>query len=216
MRQQLPLLLGVVPFGLIFGALAIDAGISPLAAQGFSLFVFAGSAQFIAADLIGGGTPALVTIATIWVVNLRHLLYSATLSPIASHLQARWRWPLAWLLTDEAFATTSVYVRQPAPVHPQWYWLGTGLTLWSSWQVSTAIGISLGATLPPAWNLEFTLPLTFIALLLPSLRDRPTWAAAIVGGLAALLLAWLPYRLGLLLGALAGIGAGLLVDETEP
>jgi 4-azaleucine resistance transporter AzlC len=213
LRDQVPILLAVIPFGLIFGALALAEGISPIAAQGFSLFVFAGSAQFIAVTLIGDGTPVAVAILTIAIVNLRHALYSATLGPYLAHLPRRWRWPLSWLLTDEAFATSVVHFRHRPGPHRHWYLLGSGLALWTSWQASTAIGIALGAAIPPSWNLEFALPLTFIALLIPVLRDRPAWAAALSAGIVAVLLAFLPYKLGLLAGAASGIAAGLLFER---
>ena len=212
-RDQLPILLGVIPFGLIFGAVAIAEGIPPLAVQAFSVLIFAGSAQFIAAELVGAGTPALVVVLTIFIVNLRHALYSASLAPRLRRLSILWRIPLAWLLTDEAYATSAVYF-QRHPVQPvRWYLLGTGLTLWTSWQISTAIGIMLGATVPVSWNLSFALPLTFIALITPTLTLRPAWAAAIVGGLTGLALDGLPYGLGLLIGAGAGIAAGFVTDR---
>ncbi|MCX6071227.1 MAG: AzlC family ABC transporter permease, partial [Chloroflexi bacterium] len=127
-RDQLPLLLGVVPFGLIFGALTISAGIPAHDAQAFSVFIFAGSAQFVAIGLVAGQTPALLIIATILVVNLRHILYSASLGPHVQHLPLRWKVPLAWLLTDEAFATASLRYRREGRQDAHWYFLGTGLT----------------------------------------------------------------------------------------
>lgn len=213
MRDQLPILLGVIPFGLIFGALAIENGLPADSVQGFSIFVFAGSAQFIAADLIGAGTPALVVILTIAVVNLRHMLYSATLAPALRPLAPLWRWVLSWLLTDEAFATSSVHFSHRPNPNMHWYLLGTGLTLWGSWQLSTAAGLLLGTALPASWNLDFALPLTFLALLIPLLIDRPTLLAAAAAGLTAMLLLSLPYRLGLLFAALAGIVAGSLAER---
>lgn len=213
--DQLPILLGVIPFGLIFGALALSQGISPVAAQGFSLFVFAGSAQFIAAQLIGAQTPPLIIVLTIFIVNLRHALYSATLAPYLEKLSDLWRLVLGWLLTDEAFATTAVRFRRVGSDGGHFYLLGTGLTLWFSWQVSTAIGILLGARIPSSWNLEFALPLTFIALIAPTLASRPAWAAAGSAGITALALDGLPYKLGLLVAALVGVVVGVLVELRE-
>ena len=142
-RDQLPILLGVVPFGVIFGALAISVGIPPLAAQGFSLFVFAGSSQFIAVGLIGEMAPVIVILTTIFVVNLRHALYSASLSPHFVHLRMRWKLTLSWLLTDEAFATASTRYRRTNTTAAHWYTLGTGLTLFTAWQSSTASQVSV-------------------------------------------------------------------------
>ncbi len=215
MRDQLPLLLAVVPFGLIFGALALSVGIPPLAAQGFSLFVFAGSAQFIAAGLIGKGTPAAVVAVTILIVNLRHVLYSANMAPHFRRLPRRWKLTLSWLLTDEAFAMAFTRYRRSTSGHPQWYTLGTGMTLWVAWQISTSVGIALGARVPETLSLDFAVPLTFLALLVPTLRDRPSWAAAISAGLLAVLLAGLPYRLGLILSTLIGVGIALAFEALD-
>jgi 4-azaleucine resistance transporter AzlC len=201
---------------MIFGALALTAGIPPLEAQGFSLFVFAGSAQFISAGLIADGVPPVIIVLTIMVVNLRHLLYSATFSSYFQHLPARWKAALAWLLTDEAFVVASIRYQRSDIVLAHWYTLGTGLALWLAWQLSTAIGILLGAYIPANWSLDFALPLTFIALITPTLSDRPAWAAALTAGLLAVVLAGLPYKLGLLLAAALGIGVGLIVEISGP
>jgi 4-azaleucine resistance transporter AzlC len=208
------LLLGVIPFGLIFGALAISMGVSPAAAQGFSLFVFAGSAQFIAVSLIGESASALVVIATIALVNLRHALYSASLAPSLAKLGRPWKLALGWLLTDEAFAMASRRYRSGELENAHWYTLGTGLTLWAAWQISTAVGIALGASLPQGLSLGFALPLTFLALVVPSLVDRPTLAAALAAGLLGLALFNLPFRLGLVAATIAGVGLGLALEST--
>jgi 4-azaleucine resistance transporter AzlC len=211
-RDQLPILLGVIPFGLIFGALAISVGVPPLAAQGFSIFVFAGSAQFIAVGLIGEMAPATVIVATIFVVNLRHALYSASMSPQFAPLRLRWKLSLSWLLTDEAFATASTRYRRGNKASAHWYTLGTGLALWTTWQISTALGILLGGGIPASIPLAFAITLTFIALLIPTLIDRPTVIAATSAGILAVILSGLPLRLGLLIGALAGVGIGVWAD----
>ena len=213
MRAQLPLLLGVVPFGLIFGALAVTTGLSPLAAQGLSWFVFAGSAQFISIGLIGQAAPATVVILTIFVVNLRHALYSASLAPHVSHLPGRWKVVLSWLLTDEMYAVAATRYQRPDRRYAHWYALGTGLVLWASWQASTAVGILVGARVPSAWALDFALPLTFLALLVPNVTDRSTLAAALAGAILSVVLAGMPLRLGLIAAALLAVGAGMLVDR---
>jgi 4-azaleucine resistance transporter AzlC len=213
LRDQIPILLGVTPFGLIFGALAVDAGIPVLEGAAFSLLIFAGSAQFIAVGMLREGTPSLVVVATILVVNARHLLYSASLGPFLERLSKWWKVVLAWLLTDEAFAVSSTRFRMGQTAHAHWYMLGTGLTLWAAWQISTILGILIGAALPASWPLDFALPLTFMALLAPTLSDRPSWLAALAAGSSAVMLAGLPYRLGLLIAALVGILLGMFSER---
>jgi len=217
-RDQLPLLLGVVPFGLIFGALAIAAGLPPLEAQGFSVFIFAGSAQFVAIGLVAAQTPPLLVIATILVVNLRHMLYSAALAPHVQSLALRWKIPLAWLLTDEAFAMASLRYQKEERHTAHWYFLGTGLTLWASWQLSTLAGIALGARIPESWSLDFALPLTFLAILVPQLKDRSSVASTVVAGVLSVALAGLPLKLGLIASILIGVAGGAALDRllTQP
>ena len=216
-KAELPILLGVVPFGMIYGALALAAGLSPDAAQAMSAIVFAGSAQFVGTQLFATGTPGVVILLTTLVVNLRHMLYSASVAPHLQHLRSGWKWLLAYLLTDEAYAVAIMRYQQPIPVAlKHWYFLGAGLTLWSGWQISTAVGIFLAAQVPPAWSLDFTLALTFIALVVPALKDWPDAAAALSAGAMAVLGAGWPYKLGLVAAALTGVLVGLWAELQRP
>ncbi len=213
-RAELPLLVGVFPFGLIYGALALSAGLSPAAAQLMSSILFAGSSQFAAAQLIHDAAPAVVIVITIAMINLRHMLYSASMAPYVKDLPARWKSLLAYLLTDEAYAATvNHYQEQGTTSTSHWFFLGAGLALWTTWQVSSALGIFLGTALPASWPLDFALPLTFIAMVIPVLKDRPAVAAAASAGIVALLAYALPYKLGFILAALIGICVGMLLER---
>jgi 4-azaleucine resistance transporter AzlC len=213
-RAEAPLLIGVFPFGLLYGTLALGAGLAPAPAQMMSSIVFAGSAQFVAAQLIREAAPGLVIVLTIAVVNLRHMLYSATIAPHLRHLPARWKTVLAYLLTDEAFAVGIVqYEKDGVRPDGHWFLFGAGLALWTTWQVSSGLGIFLGTTVPAAWPIDFALPITFIAMLMPILKDRPAAAAALAAGTVALLANGLPFKLGLILAAAAGVAAGLLGER---
>ena len=212
-RSEIPLLIGVFPFGLIYGALALGSGLSPAASQMMSSIVFAGSAQFITAQLVHDAVPGFVIVLTIAVVNLRHMLYSASLAPYVASLPTRWKVLLSYLLTDEAYAPTILhYEKEGITPHAHWFWLGAGCALWVVWQLSTALGIFLGAAIPESWSLEFALPLTFIAMLVPVLKGRPAIAAALSAGIVALLAFSLPYKLGLIFAALVGILVGTLLE----
>ncbi|HEV8352675.1 MAG TPA: AzlC family ABC transporter permease [bacterium] len=251
-KAEIPILLGVVPFGLIFGVVALEAGLPPWPAFAMSSVVFAGSAQFIGVQLFGLAAPPLVILLTTLVVNLRHLLYGASVAPYLKPLRPAWKWVLAYLMTDEAYAVAITnYTAQAgkrasehAPPHPgplpldphphplpqagegqgigpkgarertgHWFFLGAGLTLWVSWQASTAAGILLGAQIPASWSLAFALPLTFIALVRPALTDRGTVLAAATAGVVAVLAFSLPYKLGLMVAALGGIVMGLVTER---
>lgn len=212
-RAEFPLLVGVFPFGMIYGALALNAGLSKSAAQMMSSIIFAGSAQFVTAQLIRESAPGLVIVLTIAVVNLRHMLYSASLAPYLASLSTRWKTLLAYLLTDEAYAPTILkYERDGVQPFSHWFLFGAGLALWSTWQASTALGIFLGAAIPASWSLDFALPLTFIAMVVPALKGRPYVAAALSAGTVALAAHDLPFKLGLILAALVGIAVGTVLE----
>jgi 4-azaleucine resistance transporter AzlC len=216
-RAELPILVGVMPFGMVYGALALNVGMSPLAAQAMSSILFAGSAQFIMTELVGAATPAAVIILTTVIVNLRHVLYSASVAPYVRHLQPAWRWLLPYLLTDEAYAVTITHYHQGGNVaQKHWFFLGAGIALWTTWQTSTALGIFIGATIPPEWPLDFAIPLTFIALVVPVLKDRASVGAALVAGVVAVAADGLPLSLGLVVAALVGIVAGLALSWRMP
>jgi len=215
-RAESPILVGVFPFGMIYGALARDAGFSPFAAQMMSSIVFAGSSQFVGAKLIGEGAPALVIVLTIAVVNLRHMLYSASIAEYVRDLPLRWKVLLSYLLTDEAYAAAIVhYETDGLKPESHWFFLGAGLALWLTWQFSTALGIFAGAAIPPSWRLDFALPLTFLAMVVPVLKDLPIVAAALTAGITALLAFGLPYKLGLIAAALAGILVGTILERRK-
>jgi 4-azaleucine resistance transporter AzlC len=213
-RAELPILIGVAPFGAIYGVLAINAGLPVNVAQAMSSIIFAGSSQFIFTQMVSAGTPAFVMILTVGIVNLRHILYSASIAPYIQNLSSLWKVILAYLLTDEAYAVSILHFRdEGVGKFRHWYFLGAGLALWSCWQISTAFGILIGSVIPESWPLDFTLALTFIALLIPSLKDRPSIISVLVAGLVAVLAYPMPYRSGLILAAVSGVLAGLLVER---
>jgi len=213
-RAEIPLLIGVFPFGMIYGALALNAGLSVSASQLMSSIVFAGSSQFVTAQLVHDAAPAFVIIVTIAVVNLRHMLYSASLAPYLENLSVRWKMLLSYLLTDEAYAPSILnYEMNGTQPFSHWFLLGAGFSLWFTWQVSTALGIFLGTAIPAEWPLDFALPLTFIAMVVPILKNRPMIASALSAGAVALLAHNLPFRLGIILAALTGILVGTILES---
>jgi 4-azaleucine resistance transporter AzlC len=212
-RDELPILFGVLPFGMIYGVSAISAGIPAGIAQAMSSIVFAGSAQFVIAQLIAANTPALIVILTALIVNIRHMLYSASIASYTHKLHPLWKWLLAYLLTDEAYAVTILHYQQPGDdTQKHWYFLGAGLTLWTTWQLSTAAGIFLGGHIPANWSLDFTSTLTFIAIVVPTLKDRVSTTVALTSALVALLVIALPLKLGIAVAALVGITVGLTLE----
>lgn len=215
-RDTIPLLIGALPFGLIYGALAVNAGLSKAAAVLMSAIVFAGSAQFIAVGLFALGAPGAIIVLTTLVVNLRHMLYSATLLPYLKDFPLRWKLPLAFWLTDETFAVSVTrWNRTDASPYKQWYQLGSSIVMYLNWQFWCFLGLILGESIPHAgeWGLDVAMPVTFIGMTIPFVKSLPMLACVVAAGGGALLLAGLPYKLGLILAAGAGILAGLAAER---
>ncbi|MGD8430858.1 MAG: AzlC family ABC transporter permease [Ectothiorhodospiraceae bacterium] len=209
----LPMLPAVVPFGLTAGIAALEAGLSPAGAMGMSLFIFAGASQLATAQLIGAGVWPGIIILTAWVINLRMAMYSASLAPYLSRLPKRWKWPLAYMLTDQAYAVSIArFFRDPDYAPKHWFYFGAALPLWVIWLVATALGIWVGAAVPASWQLSFAIPLCFLVLLVPAITSRPSLVAAAVGGTVAVAAHHMPMHLGMITGAFSGIAAGVWAE----
>ena len=207
------MLMSVVPFGVVCGAAAISAGMTPWQAFAMSWVVFAGSAQIAATQLFASGAPLIVIIATAAVVNLRFMMYSASLGPHFRPLKGHWKALFAYLITDQAYALSIVrYMRENDEKDLHWFYFGLASAIWACWQVATIAGILLGSQVPPDWSLDFIVPLTFIAMVVPLLSDRAMLIAAAAGGSASVLLV-LPLKLNLIAAAMIGILAGLAAEK---
>lgn len=220
-RATMPLMVGVAPFGLVFGAVAIGSGMSVIETVSMSIIVLAGSSQFIGAQLIGEDTPALIVTLTTFVVNLRHFLYSASLASFVRPLSKGWRALLAYMMVDEVYAIviTRHLKRDLSPIELAWFFTGSGICLISLWWASTLVGALIGDILPEDTRdaLGFTLPLIFTAIVVPSLKTRPMLFAAISAAITGIVCAPMPNRLGLLVAAAVGIAVGLWSEsQTTP
>jgi len=207
-----PMVPAVAPFGIICGLTAMATGLSAAQALTLSATVFAGASQLATLQLVSEGAVPVIIVLTALVVNLRFAMYSASLAPHLYHLGSRWRWPLAFFLVDQNYAFTIMRFQRAEDGHDplaHWYSLGGGVALWVTWQTASAVGIFMGGGVPRDWSLEFAIPLLFMALLFQSIRHRPHVVAALTGGTVATAAAPLPYNLGLVLGALAGVAAGV-------
>lgn len=209
-------MLGVVPFGLIAGASAISAGLNLQQEIGFSVIVFAGAAQLAMISLIEHEAATAVVVLTALLINLRFVLYSASLAPHLVPLPRGARVLGSYMLTDQAYAVSIVQTGQGQTQRVAWYYLGATVLTWATWQLSTLAGALGGARLPEGLELGFAVPLTFVALLVPSLGSRASVVAALVAAGIALVAAGLPYNLGLITAALVGVAAGVLVSPGQP
>jgi 4-azaleucine resistance transporter AzlC len=200
-RAAIPLLFGVAPFGLITGVAMVASGISPFAAVAMSLVVFAGASMLAATQLLAGGAPLALVLLAVLFVNLRFMMYSASMRQHLADLPLRWRLLAACLVADNPYAVAIArFTEHPEMRGKLWYFLGVGIPVWLAWQLAVLAGAALGAGLPAAWQLDFAAPLALIA-------------AALAAGVTVVLGHGLPLRLGLLLAALAGIAAGLALER---
>jgi 4-azaleucine resistance transporter AzlC len=218
-KATFPLVVGAMPFGIIFGALAVTSGITPAGTLAMSLFVFAGSSQFIAAGLVASGTGVGLIILTTFIVNLRHALYAATLGPHVKHLPQRWLLPLGFWLTDESFVVVAQrYYTQDASPYKHWFYLGSTVFMYANWQLMTLIGLIAGQNIddPARWGLDFAMTVTFTGMLVPLITNRAIGAAVFVAGVTSFLAYPLPNKLGLILAALLGVAAGVVAERIWP
>jgi predicted branched-subunit amino acid permease len=211
-----PVAISAVPFAVVVALSASEAGLSALSTVGMSVVVFAGAAQLTALELARTDAPAAIVIGAAIVVNLRFVLYSASLAPHVRDAPARARAAMAYLLTDQAFALT---VGRTSGEHPRAnrvaYFAGAAVTLWVAWQAGTVAGMLIGASVPPELSLDFAVALVFIALVVPSLDNRPSLAAAVTSIVVYIVAVDLPYGLALLPAAVAGIVAGAVTERAS-
>lgn len=210
LRAGLSLLVAVAPFGLVTGVAMAAGGIPPLEAMAMSVLVYAGASMLAAAQLVAEGAPALVIVIAAAIVNLRHVMYSASLRPYFMGETLARRLAVSYLLVDNVFAMVIArYDGRPRAAGKFAYVLGNSIPVWVCWQITVGAGLLVGKQLPAAWKLEFAAPLAFIAMSIPLLRDKPMVAAAVSAGLTAVFAHALPLKLGLALAATVGIVIGV-------
>jgi len=211
--EMLPACIGLIPFGVVCGVGASAAGASWLAALGMSAVIFSGAAQILAGQMLAGGAPVAIIVLTCFVLGLRFLMYSAAMAPYLTALPPRWQKALAFLLTDQAFAAAIRRFNASDDPHAgAQHFLGAGMALYLCWQVTNMTGFFAGNVIPAAWSLEFAVPLCFLALVAPLLRDMPNIAAAVAAGVAVVVLGGLPMKLNLIAAGVIGIVVGTLAD----
>ncbi len=212
----LPFLLMIVPFGVLFGVVATDAGMSVFEVMAFSVMVIAGSAQFAAVQLMEQGAPLAIVLATSLAVNLRMAMYSAALTP---HLGAAPLWQralMSYFMVDQSYAAASVdFAKHPDQTLAEKtaFYFGAIVPICPIWYVSSGIGAVFGKAIPPEYALDFVVPVAFLAMVSPMLRTKAHYAAAAVSVLASLALVWMPYSTGLLVAAILAMGTGALVES---
>ena len=209
----LPLMIPVVPFGIIFGAIGIELGFGPYLTYATSIIIFSGASQIVVLQLLSSGASSLVVLTSSSVVSTRHLLYGAVVNQHISQLSIFWKFGLSYLLTDQAFAVSNEYFKNNNNNKLKHYHLiGSGLTLWIIWQITTIIGIILGSIVPDELGLVFTIPLTFLALLVNYLREVNHIIVIILSGLSSILFFDMPFKSYIIISSIiALLGATILI-----
>ncbi len=211
-----PLMIPVVPFGLIFGILAIDIGFSPFATMGMSLIIFGGASQIVLLQLFSGGASSLVIISSVGAVNSRHLLYGAVVSEHTSDLKLIWKIIISYFLIDQAFARSNEYFKKNKEQNKYFHLIGGGVTCWVIWQSTTFLGIILGAAIPEKLGLSFAVPLTFLAILVSDFRKINNVIVIIVSGAVATLgFNYIPYKAYVIVAASIGLLTAILLIKIK-
>ena len=209
-----PLMIPVVPFGLIFGVLAIDIGFSPLETMGMSLIIFGGASQIVLLQLFSGGASSLVIISSVGAVNSRHLLYGAVVSEHLSDLKLIWKIIISYFLIDQAFAISNEYLKRNKQSNKYFHLVGGGATCWVIWQSTTLLGIVLGEAIPDKLGLSFAVPLTFLALLVNDFRKLINVVVIIISGLVATIgFNYIPFKAYVIVSALIGLFTAMILTK---
>ena len=215
-RDALPFILVIVPFALLFGVVATEAGLNVAEVMGFTVLVIAGAAQFAAVHLMAENAPTLIVILTALAVNLRMAMYSASLTPYLGKASIWKRALVAYVMVDQAYALSQIkFEQEPDLTVPERvaYYLGTVAPLVPLWYGAAYVGAVAGTQIPAGFALDFALPITFIAMIAPALRTLAHVAAATTSVILALLMAWMPYGSGLLVAAFGAMIIGAQVEQ---
>jgi predicted branched-subunit amino acid permease len=214
--------MGLIPFGLIFGATAKSAGLSYVQAQAMSLGIFAGAAQLVFLNLWNEGVNLLALALTVCAVNLRLVIYSSSLAPFFGPPETRAAGlARGYYLTDESYAISmAAFLREGFSRNPAWFFLGAAGPTWTGWQAMTAMGYLAGTFLPASVPFAMAIPMVFLALLISVLRSSkrrrlPRIAAGIAAGLGVVIFREAPFNMGLILAILTGVAVGVIASKAS-
>ena len=214
-RDGLPFLLVLLPFGILFGVTATEAGLNLAEAMMFTIVVIAGASQFSALQLMSDHAPTLIVLATALAVNLRMAMYSASLTPYLGQATLWQRALISYFLVDATYACAiGRFEGNPGWTLPArlGYFAGTVVAVCPAWYALTLVGALIGSAIPGWLALDFAVPICFLAMIGPMLRTVAHLAAALTSVTLALALAFIPYSMGLLIAALVAMMVGAFVE----
>lgn len=208
-----PLLFGIIPFGLISGITGANTGLSFGMSTLVNVSIFAGASQLTALQLISINANMLVIISTALIINIRMMLYSLSIAPYLQNMNNRWKALLAYMLTDQSYAISSMHFMNNPDEDNKSFFFGTAFSVWAVFQIAAMIGYLMGSIIPPKLGLEFAIPLTFIVILIKGINSLSGVITIIVSGIVAVAASRLPMNLGLVLGVISGIAAGYISEK---
>lgn len=209
-----PLSVAVIPWGFLVGSYAMEIGLHPLEGQALSAILFAGAAQLVAIGMFKAGVGLSTMLLTTFFITSRHFLYSVSMRSKIAPLPLRWRFTLGFLLTDELFAV--VGNQSPERFKP-WFAFGAGFSFYLTWNVATLVGIVAGSQIAnlDQYGLEFAVAATFIALVVPTIKNRPVLLAVAVAAVLSVLLEYWQVEGGLMISSLCAMVTGYLCEVME-
>ena len=209
-----PLMIPVIHFGIIFGVLAIDLGLSPITTIAMSIIIFGGASQIIFLQLFSAGASSLIILSSVGAVNSRHLLYGAVLSEHMSDFKMTWKIIISYFLVDQAFAVTNSYLKKSNNKDKAFHSFGAGATCWIIWQTTTIIGIFLGSIIPEKLGLSFAVPLTFIALIIDDFRKLINLIVIVISGLIATFgYEIIPFKAYVIVASICGLIVAIILTK---
>lgn len=218
-RDSIPPSMSALPFGLLFGTLAYDKGLSLTDATLMSATIFGGASQMVGIELFRGGVAAWLIVFSIFAVNFRHILYSASTGRHLSEFTFMQKALAFFLLVDPLYASSELRIERKTPITFAWY-AGYGIFMYFIWIAGTVVGYEFGRLIrnPEAIGIDFLLPIYFLGLLL-GFRKRQHWLPVVLASGVAAIIAYQtvgsPWHVGL--GSIAGILVAVLMPlEREP
>lgn len=212
-KAIIPLILGLIPFALISGITASNAGLSLGMTMLMSIGIFAGASQLAVLQLALDNANTIVIIYTALIINLRMMIYSLSISQHLQKISIRWKAILAYTMTDQSYAISMVHFLNEPNEDKKSFVFGASISIWTLWQINTIIGYLMGSIIPQSLGLEFAIPLTFIAVLLKGITGWSGIITIITSGSVAVLAASLPMNLGLIIAAIVGIAVGTISEK---
>jgi len=213
---MIPIIPGILPFGLIMGSVAVNANLSNLQTTGLNTVIFAGASQLASVDLLSQSASSIIIILTGIIINMRFVLYSAAFAPILKNTSFLTKSIAAYLLTDQSYAVSvskdSEFSSNNERVA---FFFGNSICMAIAWHGSVILGVLFGNFAPDSLSLDFAVPLSFIALTIPTLKSKAHVSVALCSLILSCALFHIPFNLGLLITGTISIALAVYMTRRK-